>query len=86
MSIQLVAKGHHMRNIVRNGEGEAGRACELAVTKRRADQMEPIFTLSKIGREPERRQKKTGSFTNEASYIIGESKVGRHSRKETVLS
>jgi len=57
MSIQLAAKGHHMRKIVRNGEGEAGRACVLAVTKGQADQKGPIYTLSKMDRKPEGRQK-----------------------------
>jgi len=57
MSIQLVAKGHHMRKIVRNGEEEVRRTGELAATKQRAAQKIYILRLSDSSGIPGRRRK-----------------------------
>jgi len=57
MSIQLAAKGHHMRKIVENGEVEESVTGEKEATKRLAAQKEDVFKKSNFGRIPDVGQK-----------------------------
>jgi hypothetical protein len=66
MSIQLVAKGHHIRKITWNGEEEVRRPRELATTKQQIAQNKHVRRETDMGRKAE---KKRNANTNIHNYI-----------------